>query len=117
MRGVPAFALGEQVNFEKAYLTLRDAVADTMREDELPQWEDSAYGGPMEGREERRLELLQGYLMHVKAERNVPQTLNDAAITQHEMMSSWVKAGFTREEAMVMLQHTMSLQAGMHHGC
>ena len=34
-------------------------------------------------------------------------TIDEGAVIQHEMFTSWVKAGFTRAEALELLKETM----------
>lgn len=97
--------MASQLFYKNAYLTLRDAVADTMRSDERPQWDDSQ-GMP----EEFRVELLTGYLQVVKQSRD-PDTLDEGSIAQNEMMQSWERAGFSHKDSMDLLKTTISLAA------
>lgn len=88
------------MDYGKAYSTLLDSVTETMAPDELIQIQDAPT-------EEAALELLQGYLRHVQGERFARReqvgVLDAGAIGQHELVQSYERAGFSHEDAMMIL--------------
>lgn len=51
---------------------------------------------------------------YIESKTNAPTTLDGDAIAQHELMSSYTRAGFTRDEAMVLLLAALENAAKMH---
>lgn len=86
------------MDYESAYLTLRDAVTSIMDNSELESW-NATLGIP----EESRLELLIEYIKRQKL-----QTLDEGSIQLHELMQSYERAGFTHADAMDLTKHTMT---------
>ncbi|MYV58014.1 hypothetical protein [Streptomyces sp. SID3212] len=90
------------------YLKLRNAVVATMNDSERADW-DVVADLPAEA----QLELLISFVEHMGHAAHPAQTLDLMATHQHEMKEAWVRAGFTEEQSMRLLE--IQVRAATHH--
>lgn len=93
------------MDYKDAFTTLEDAVVNGMTDHEKEEW-DKTYLLP----EESRLELLVSYLEHL--DHAAPRTMDTDAVAQHEIMQSYMRAGFNHDDAFELLKLTITM--GFH---
>lgn len=96
------------MDYKDAFNTLQDAIVNGMADREKEEW-DKTYQLP----EESRLELLISYLEHP-----APRTMDTDAVAQHEVMQSYLRAGFSHDDAfeLLKLNMTMGFHAQLNQG-
>lgn len=95
------------MDYEGAYRTLATAVITSMTREERA--EKNYVRGMCT---ETGVMKLRDYLHSVR--RDAPTTLDGDAIAQHALMASYERAGFTRDEAMVLLLAALENAAKTH---
>jgi hypothetical protein len=98
------------MDYRDAFNTLQDAIVETMADGEKEHW-FATHHLP----EESRMELLIKYIEHRMTHVNgIADTLDGMAVTHHEIMQSYERAGFNHNDALGMT-HLMVTIGMCHH--